>query len=60
MRLEAKWQAYQSSSFALDCEFVRSNRGLLYWSTFLVDCCSLLVQYLLIGALGLLVVASKE
>jgi hypothetical protein len=34
MRLEAKWQAHQSSSFALDCEFVRSNRGVLYWYTF--------------------------
>ena len=27
----------------LDREFVRSNRGLLYWYTFLVDCCRLLV-----------------
>lgn len=57
-RLEAKWQAHQRSAFVLGCEFVRCT-GMLYWYV-LVDCCRLLVQYLLIGALGLLVVASKE
>lgn len=31
-----------------------------YTGMFFVDCCCFSVQYLLIGALGLLVVASKE